>query len=47
MLGGAALTIHVEANREIKIKLPASIVFLCFEDGSRCQELEKKITMAK
>jgi hypothetical protein len=35
MLDGAALTL--EANKEMKIKPPASIVFLCFEDG--CQEL--------
>jgi hypothetical protein len=35
ILGGAALTI--EANKEIKIKPPDSIVFLYFEDG--CQEL--------
>ena len=31
MLDGAALTL--EANKEMKIKPPASIVFLCFEDG--------------
>jgi hypothetical protein len=37
MLGGAALTRTLEANKEMKIKPPASIVFLCFEDG--CQEL--------
>ena len=35
VLWGAALTI--EANKERKIKPPASIVFLCFGDG--CQEL--------
>ena len=35
MLGGAALVI--EANKDMKIKPPASIVFLQSEDG--CQEL--------
>ena len=32
MLGGAALTI-LEVNKEMKRRPPASIMFLCLEDG--------------
>ena len=42
MLDGAALTI--EANKEKKIKPPASIVHLCFEDGlPRTGDVEKSL----